>query len=166
MDMWGPSIASVKERLPGAESMIAFDKFQVASHLGKAVDDVRRAEHRTLAALGGKSLEGTRFALLTNPDNMSFVHRATIHVLQGLNLEAARDLSPKAIAMDIWRYVSRRHAGAALREWTSRAMRSRLEPMKRCARMIREHLWGIVNAMASGVTNACSESFNAQVQRV
>ncbi|MEQ1735634.1 MAG: ISL3 family transposase [Rhodoglobus sp.] len=166
MDMWGPFIASVKEHVPGAESKIAFDKFHVASHLGKAVDDVRRAEHRTLAASGDHALKGTRFALLTNPDNMSMAKRATIHVLQGLNLKAARAWSLKETAMDIWRYVSRHHAGAALREWASRAMRSRLAPIKQCARMIREHLWGIVNAMALGVTNACSESVNSMVQRV
>ena len=97
---------------------------------------------------------------------MSMTQRATIHVLQGMNLKAERAWSLKETAMDIWRYVSRHHADAALREWASRAMRSRLAPIKRCARMIREHLWGIVNAMALGVTNACSESVNAKVQRV
>jgi transposase len=30
----------------------------------------------------------------------------------------------------------------------------------------REHLWGIVNAMALRVTNAASESVNSKVQRV
>lgn len=45
-------------------------------------------------------------------------------------------------------------------------MRSRLEPVKKVARMIKKHLWGIVNAMALRTTNAASESVNAKVQRV
>jgi hypothetical protein len=45
-------------------------------------------------------------------------------------------------------------------------MRSCLEPMKKVARMIREHLWGIVNAMVLGVTNTASESMNSKVQRI
>jgi hypothetical protein len=44
------------------------------------------------------------------------------------------------------------------------AMRSRLEPMKRAARTIRDRLWGIVNAIVLGVTNAGSESQNAKIQ--
>ena len=32
--------------------------------------------------------------------------------------------------------------------------------------MVREHLWGIVNAVVKGVTNATSESLNAKVQWV
>ncbi len=166
MDMWGPFIASVKEYVPDAELKIAFDKFHVASHLGKAVDDVRRAEHRKLAASGDNSLKGTRYALLTNPDNMSPTQRGTIDALHELNLKTARAWSLKETAMGIWRFVRRSSAGAALREWVTKAMRSRLEPMKRAARMIREHLWGIVNAMALQVTNAASESVNSKVQRV
>lgn len=45
-------------------------------------------------------------------------------------------------------------------------MRSRLDPVKKVARMIRDHLWGIVNAMALRTTNAGSESVNSKVQRV
>ena len=45
-------------------------------------------------------------------------------------------------------------------------MRSRLEPVKRVARMVRDHLDGIVNAIVLGVTNAKAESINAKIQRV
>jgi transposase len=43
-------------------------------------------------------------------------------------------------------------------------MRSRLEPMKKVARTIRDHLWGIVNAIVLRVTNAAAESQNAKIQ--
>lgn len=38
--------------------------------------------------------------------------------------------------------------------------------MRRAARTVREHLWGIVNAIVLKATNAGAESHNAQVQRI
>ncbi len=56
MDMWGPYISDTLAALPDANEKIAFDKFHVAMHLGKAVDQVRRAENRALFAVRDKSL--------------------------------------------------------------------------------------------------------------
>lgn len=39
------------------------------------------------------------------------------------------------------------------KRWIAWPVRSRLEPMKRVARTIRSHLWGIVNAILLRVTN-------------
>ena len=38
-----------------------------------------------------------------------------------------------------WTYHSTRHAAAFLQSWTSRALRSRLAPMQKVARMLRRH---------------------------
>ena len=40
---------------------------------------------------------------------------------------------------DFWRYRSLTWASAFLDVWTTRALRSRLEPMKKVARMLRSH---------------------------
>ncbi|RMG95367.1 MAG: hypothetical protein D6705_13775 [Deltaproteobacteria bacterium] len=52
----------------------------------------------------------------------------------------------------------------AWKRWLSWASRSRLEPMWKVARTVKEHLWGIVNAVVHGVTNAMAESLNAKIQ--
>lgn len=166
MDMWGPYISSTLEHVPGAERKIGFDKFHVASHLGDAVDKVRRAEHRSLLDEGNDSLKGSRYVWLTNPDNMRPAMAGALDVLHRMNLKTGRAWTLKETAMCIWRYVRRSHALAEWKAWIAKAMRSRLEPIKRVARMIRDHLWGIVNAMALRVTNAASESVNAKVQRI
>ncbi len=166
MDMWGPFISSASEHVPDADRKIAFDKFHVAGHLGEAVDRVRRREHKTLSELGNDSLKGSRFLWLTNPDNLDAAGTGALNALHQMNLKTSRAWALKETAMCIWRLVQR---GRALKEWTawlSKAMRSRLEPVKKVARMIRKHLWGIVNAMALRTTNAGSESVNAKVQRV
>ncbi len=48
MDMWAPYISSTREHVPDADRRIVFDKFHIAQHLGRAVDEVQRAENREL----------------------------------------------------------------------------------------------------------------------
>jgi len=60
MDMWDAFIKAVKDNFQNAERMIAFDRYHVAGHLGKAVDKVRAQENRDLLKDGGASeLKGT-----------------------------------------------------------------------------------------------------------
>ncbi len=44
------------------------------------------------------------------------------------------------------------------------AIRSRLEPVKKVARMIRRHWEGVINAVMTDLTNARSEGINAKIQ--
>ena len=44
------------------------------------------------------------------------------------------------------------------------AIRSRLEPIKKVARMIKRHWDGVINAVLTNVTNARSEGINAKIQ--
>jgi transposase len=166
MDMWKPYIASVRQHVPDADSKIAFDKFHVVKHLVDAVDKVRRAEHRELLANGDGALTGARFVFLTNIDRLSPVQVNTLDVLRRMSLRTVRAWGLKEAAANIWRYIRRSIAESAWREWTTAAMRSRLEPLKRVARMIRTHLRGIVNGMALRATNAVAESVNARIQKI
>ena len=52
MDMWDPYVASTREHLDESEKKIVYDKYHIAAHLAKAVDQVRRAENKRLLALG------------------------------------------------------------------------------------------------------------------
>lgn len=166
MDMWKPYIASVRAHVPGADQKLAFDKFHVAKHLVDAVDKVRRTEHRELLRAGDTSLTGARFAFLTSAARLSAAQVNTLAVLRRMSLKTVRAWSLKEAASNIWRYVRRSFAESAWREWTTAAMRSRLEPLKRVARMVRDHLQGIVNGMALRATNAVAESVNARIQKI
>ena len=166
MDMWKPYIASVRDHVPDADRKIAFDKFHIAKHLGDAVDQVRRQEHRQLSAVGDDTLKGSRYVWLMNPENLAAATRNALDVLRKMSLKTARAWSLREMAMSLWRYVRRSSALQAWNSWLTWAMRSRLEPMKRVARMVRDHLFGIINAMALQVTNATNESFNATIQRI
>lgn len=166
MDMWPAYINATLKHVPGAEEKIAFDRFHVAQHLNNAVDTVRKREHRELRASGDRRLTRTKYLWLQNPERMSEERFAFLRELRSGVLRTARAWSLKESAALLWDYVKRGWAERAWRKWLGWASRSRLAPMVAAARTIRKHLWGILNAIELGVTNAMSESMNSKIQRI
>ena len=164
MDMWQAYVNAVEKLIPGSAGKICFDKFHMAQHLGKAVDKVRREEHRRLTRQGDATLKGSRHLWLTNPANLTEERLAEIETLRRVAEKTGRAWALKEAAMDAWRYRSRHWARAALLSWYSWAIRSRLEPIRKVARMIRRRLEGLVNAIYHGVTNARAEGINSRIQ--
>ena len=166
MDMWKAYINSTRKYIPAADSKIAFDKFHVAKHLGEAVDKVRRQEHRFLQQQGRDDLTRTRYLWLKNPENMDKELWRNFKSLRESSLKTARAWAIKELAMTLWGYVSRVWAEKAWRRCLGWALRSRLEPVKEVARMLKEHLWGILNAIVLTVNNARSEGVNFKIQKL
>lgn len=166
MDMWPAFINATLEMVPDAERKIAFDRFHVAKHLGEAVDKVRRAEHRELMRDGVDDLKGARCQWLTSRSNMTRGQKLRFKPLRDSALKTARAWALKETASGLWRYTSRGWARKGWERWLSWAMRCRLEPVNSVAKMIRQRLWGIVNASALGVTNAPPESINSRIKTV
>ena len=166
MDMWGPYITVTKRYVPEAEKRIAFDKFHVAQHLGNAVDKVRRQENKELQAEGDERLKGTKWSWLKKPSNMSALASWRFSKLRGSCLKVARAWALKEAAMCLWDYTSRGWASRAWKKWYAWAIRCRLEPVKKVARMIARHWDGVITAAISGITNAASEGMNGKIQRL
>jgi len=166
MDMWPAYIKATQVHVPDADDKIAFDKFHVAKYLGDGVDKVRREEHRRLLSEGDTSLKGSKYQWLRNPANMSAAQQNHFAVLRDSNLKTARAWAMKEMAMDIWRYQRRAWAEKAWDQWFAWAQRCRLAPMKKVAATLKEHLWGILNAMRLGVHNGHAESTNSKIQRI
>lgn len=104
---WPAYISAAQAVMPQAEQKICFDKFHVAQHLSKAVDMVRRREHRSLLKRGKTTLKKTKYLWLGNPDTMSDQLYAELEQLSRLRLKTARAWSLKECAMYLWKYVSR-----------------------------------------------------------
>jgi transposase len=166
MDMWPAYISVVEENVHDAEKKICFDKFHVAKYLGDAVNKVRRKEQQEQVKVGDRSLVGTKYTWLRNPENMEADSAGFFERMKRVALRTARAWALKEQAMCLWHYASRGWARKAWKAWISWALRSRLEPMKRVARMVRSHLEGIINAIVLKATNAASESINARIQHV
>lgn len=166
MDMWKPYINATLNQVPDAENKIAFDKFHVAKYLGDAVNKVRAKEHKELMGAGYDDLKGTRFDWLKNPANMTHKQKISFKWLRESNLRTARAWAIKELAMSLWHYRSRTWAAKAWSLWLGWAQRCRLEPMVNVAKMIKTHLWGILNASVLKVTNGPAESVNSRIRLV
>jgi transposase len=138
----------------------------VAKHLGDAVDRVRRREQKALRAEGKDILTGTKYWWLKNPENIDEEMWEEFEPLRLSTLKTARAWATKEMAMTLWGYVSRGWATRAWKRWLSWALRSRLQPVRQAAVMVRKYLWGIVNAIVHKVTNAKTEGMNSKIQKI
>jgi transposase len=164
MDMWPAYENSVKAALPRA--VVVHDKFHVSKHLNEAVDKVRKAEHRRLMSQGDETLKGTKYQWLRGFEDLRKSEAATFRTLHQLSLKTSRAWSFKESFAGFWDY---HYAGAARRffeQWSTAAMRSKLEPLKRVVRMLREHVQELLNYITHRITNAASEGFNSLIQNI
>jgi transposase len=81
MDIWPAYIKATRDAIVDADSKIAFDRFHVAQYLGKAVDQVRRQEHRQLLRQGDERMKGSKYHWLRNPSNMSWHQQRSFSAL-------------------------------------------------------------------------------------
>ena len=167
MDMWEPYIGLTRTHLPGAEHKIVFDKFHVAQHANQAVDQIRRREHRALRAEGKDWLAGTKYDWLRHPTHFTLAAwRAFVGFARRTTLKTGRAWALKEMPMTLWDY---RYPGAAERHftaWYQWAIRSRLEPIKRVARMLKRHWPNIRTFFTHRITNAGAESMNSKIQKL
>jgi transposase len=166
MDMWDPYVNSVQAHLPESANKIVFDKYHIAKHLGEAVDRVRRREQKVLKAEGDDRLTGTKYQWLRSPANLEDAQRREFAQLVYSELQTARAWALKETAMGLFSYVYERPARKHFRWWYNWAVRSRLQPMKKVAGMLKRRFENIITYLRHRITNAASESINAKIQWV
>jgi hypothetical protein len=90
-------------------------------------------------------LKGARWLLLKRPENLTDKQAVKMNELLQYNLKSIRSHLMKEDFQRFWEYHSPHWAGRFLDQWCTRAMRSRIEPMKKVARSIREKRELILN---------------------
>jgi transposase len=164
MDMWEPYRTTLRAQVPDADRKIVFDKFHVLQPVGAAVDHVRKQEHRALLADGDTRLTRTKYAWLKNPANFSAKAWREFAALRNSTLQSARAWAMKERLRRLWDDTSVGAACPFFRGWYGWAMRSRLELMKKVARMLKAHLENILTYLTHRITNAVTEGLNAKIQ--
>lgn len=164
MDMWEPYRQLVRAHVPDADAKIVFDKFHILRHVGVAVDDVRKHEHRALAAAGDHRLKGTKYAWLRNPATFSRSAWHQFAALRTSTLQSARAWAMKESLRRLWEYTYLGAARTFFRRWYWWATHSRLAPMIKVARMLKAHLPNILTYLTHRITNAVTEGLNAKIQ--
>jgi transposase len=138
--------------------------------LKEAVDQVRWAESARLRAQGKQSaqrLKHLRWPLLRRSSRVRGRARHKLNALLASKLATAPAWDLKAAFSFSWKYKSAIWAGAFLDYWCFRAMRSRLQPMKKVARMLRVHEPLILNSSrAKGeISSGAVEGLNCRWRR-
>ena len=137
-DMWRAYLKVIAQQ--ASQALHVLDRFHITLHLNNAVDQVRRAESGRLRDRPtAQHLKRMRWHLLRRGSRVRGRARRKLDALLASKLATARAWNLKESFRSIWHYKSHIWAGAFLDYWCSLAMRSRLEPMKRVARMLRAH---------------------------
>lgn len=163
-DFWRAFSNSSKEQAPQAE--LVHDRFHVSQYLVEAVDLVRRKENQSLRKEGDDSLTGTRRLWLYNEDHLDQEEQDRIAGLQRAAVKTARAWGIKELFREFWEYRSGAWGKKFFDRWYSWAIRSRLEPIKKVAIMLKKHLDGLLAYFRHRITNAQSEGFNSRVQSI
>ena len=137
-DMWKPYLKVIAKK--AGQAIHVLDRFHIMAHINKALDEVRAQETRTLREKGFMPvLTKTRWLLLKRPENLSENQTGKLSELLRYNLKSVRGYLLKEEFQFFWSYLSPHWAGQFLDQWCTKAMRSKIEPLKKVARMLRNH---------------------------
>src|SRR2546421_3695021 len=166
-DMWKAYLKVIAAK--AGQALHVLDRFHITMHLNQAVDQVRRAESGRLRGRPmAQKLKHMRWKLLRRGSRVRGRAKQRLCGLLRANLATGRAWMLKETFQDFWGYRSLSWARAFLSVWTERALRSRLEPMKKVARMLRSHEELILNWFrAKGeISAAAVEGLNNKIRVV
>ena len=167
MDMWEPYIQATRPRLPAGEARIVFDRFHIMREMTKAVDTVRKQEHRAFLREGGASpLTNTKYLWLFNEAHLPERHAETFAAVQALELKVGRAWAIKEGLRTLWTYRQPAAVRRFFTHWYAWAIRSRLDPVKKVARMIHRHLDGVLRFVQHPITNGVAEGLNSKIMSI
>ena len=120
-DMWKPYLKVVAERAQQAVHVLG--RFHIMSHFSKAIDEVRAAEVRKLAAAGkAPVLKHSRWLLLKRPEHLTDAQEDRLADLVRRNLRTVRAYLLKEDFQRLWGNVSPYWAGRFEASTLARAM--------------------------------------------
>ena len=165
LDMWRPYIRVIRERCSQAVHIL--DRFHIVAKMNDALDEVRATEARELVRNGREPvLKKSRWCLLKRSQNLTTPQKGRLKELLRYNLKSVRAYLLKEDFQQFWEYASPTWAGKFLDAWCTTALRSRIEPMKKIARMCRRHRPLILNWFKAkgAISNGVVEGLNTKAK--
>ncbi len=137
-DMWKPYLKVIAKKTGQALNIL--DRFHVMALFSKALDEVRAKEARDLKEKGLLPvLKHSRWVFLKRPEHLTDTQETKLADLLRYNLKSVRSYLLKEEFQRFWEYRSPYWALRFLSKWCVKAMRSRIEPMKKVAKTLRAH---------------------------
>lgn len=166
MDMWDPYIAATKAYVPNAEKKIVFDRFHVMKHVVDAVDKTRKQEYAIMKQNGDETLKGTKYLFLWSQENLPEWREEEFEKLREKDLKVCRAWAIKENLRHLWDYKYEAWMRKYFKQWHFWATHSRIEPIKKAAKTVKEHIDNIVTYAKHHITNALGESLNGKIEKV
>ena len=164
-DMWKPYLDVIAEL--ASQAVHVLDRFHIVANMNKAVDEVRAGEARDLVRQGYEPiLKHTRWCFLKRPENLNDAQRAKLADVLKYDLRSVRAYLLRESLEAFWKYTTAGAAGWFLDKWCTRALRSRLKPIKKFARSLRRHRDLILNWFVAKkeISAAAVEGLNANAK--
>ena len=163
-DMWKPYLNVIGKVCTNALNIL--DRFHVKGHLTDAVNETRKSDVKKLKAEGREAvLTKSKYIFLKNPENLTDDQADKLSELLGYNLRVVRAYLMKEDFERFWEYLSAYWSGRFLDAWCVRAMRSKIEPMKKFVKMLRKHRELLMNwFLSQGLSSGTVEGFNNNVK--
>jgi transposase len=143
MDMWKAFRNSTLKEGNAPQATILYDKFHILTHLGEAMDKVRKREYARLTGQDRRFIKGQRYTLLSHWGNLTAEGRASLKLLFKANKRLNTAYLLKESFGQLWDYQSPAWARRFFDQWRDALRWQRLEPFQKFARMIEAHWDGI-----------------------
>jgi transposase len=169
-DMWKPYLKVIAKK--AGQALHVLDRFHIMAHMNKAIDEVRAADAKRLKADGYEHiLKHSRWCLLKRRENLTDRETVKLKEVLKYNLKTAKSHLLREEFQRFWEYRSPLWAARFLVEWIAKVKRSRIEPMKKVARMVERHADLIMNwhiakgTMSSGVVEGLNYNVKLTVRK-
>jgi transposase len=166
MDMSAAYVKSAKANIPLAEEKIVHDRFHVMKLATEAVDKVRRQEHRELKKEDDRRLTGTKFLWIKSQENLTDKQQSLFDEVFTQQLQTGKAWAYKEMLRDLWHHATASEATTYFQDWYRSIIHTKLTPMKKVARTIKERLANVVSYCTHGITNAVAEGINSKIQAI
>ena len=170
MDMWQAFRNSTLKEGNAPQATILYDKFHILTHLGEAMDKVRKREYARLSGKDRRFIKGQRYTRLSHWGNLSSEGRSALKLLFKANTRLNKAYLLKESFGQLWEYRNERWAWRFFVQWRNALRWQRLEPFERFAWMIATHWDGIAaycpeeNKVALGFVEGLNNKIRA-IQR-
>lgn len=164
-DMWVPYLKVIRKKAVNALNIL--DRFHIMKKFNEAIDEIRRQEAKELFQQSKDHiLVHSRWALLKNKPNLTDTQVIKLKELLRHKLRSVKGYLLREDFQRFWLYRSVAWAEKFLDAWTKRTMYTKLEPMKKVARMLRNHKELIMNWFrADGkISNGAVEGLNLKAK--
>ena len=170
MDFLDAFRAAVRKSVPDADAKIVHDKFHLVKAANDAMEQTRRSEMALYRAKKDKDsellLKKARYSLLRSGTSLQDKHQEQVDLVDEWFHDTGDAYRMKESIRQILSETCPQKVQVLLEDWVAWVRSSKLEPMKKVARLVARRMQGILNIFALGKSNANAESLNARIQAV